>query len=110
MKQHLRGTEAVLVDALKTKPPAVQRGILQHIRFLEWAYPDEEFGSFLEPLSTLLKDEHADLQARMLAALALEALHSASGDAAIKEVAGESTESCLQQLCSGLIVEPSDGR
>ena len=108
-KQHIRATEPILVEALETKSPVVQRGILQHIRFLEWAYPDEEFGLFVEPLSNLLRDENADLQARMLAALALESLHTAGGDAAIKEVASGTTNPSIRELCSSIMIEPSDG-
>jgi hypothetical protein len=109
-KQHIRGTEPILVKALETKSPAIQRGILQHIRFLEWAYPDEEFGIFVEPLSNLLKDENADVQSRMLAALALESLHTDKADAIIKETASSAANQSLRELCSSIMVEPSDGR
>ena len=82
----------------------MQAQAVQTFRDLEQMFPKYSFASSLEPLGNKLKDEKADPTVRMLAALALDELHSDAGDAIISEVAGSSTDEGLKSLCSALLV------
>jgi uncharacterized membrane-anchored protein YjiN (DUF445 family) len=103
-KQHLKQTEASLVNALNSESVGMQATAAQTLRQLEWAFPEEEFKSTITPLIRIVKDEKGETHARILAAIALDGLHSDLGDEAIAIVAKSSTNKSVQELASALIV------
>ena len=107
--KRLAQTEEALLIALKSANPTVQAQALQTIRDLEQLYPEYPFKASLAPLSATLNDEKADGVVRLLAALALDELHSEAGDAVISGVASSSQDKSLQTLCKALLVR-SQGR
>jgi len=58
----------------------------------------------LAPVEATMKDEKSDSIVRILAALALDELHSDAADAIIREVAGSTKDNGLQTLCNALRV------
>ena len=103
-KQHLKQTEASIVNALNHESAGVQATAVQTLRQMEWTFPDEEFKSTISPLIRIVKDEKGNTQARLLAAIALEGLHSDLGDEAITMTAKNSTNKSVQELCAALIL------
>jgi hypothetical protein len=97
--------ELNLLKSLENENPAVQAQAVQTIRDLEQMFPQYPFKSSLVPLEKKLKDEKADGVVRLLAALALDELHSDAGDAVIKDVAASSQDKGLQTLCNALMVK-----
>jgi hypothetical protein len=105
IKQHLSQTESSLIEALNNSAsPSVRANAAQTIRELEWMFPDETFTTLISPLIRNVKDEQMDTQVRLLAAIALDALHSDDGDAAIASVAGSSVNQSMKDLCSALVL------
>jgi hypothetical protein len=103
-KGQMKQSEASLLAAIESPSTGLQQTAIQSMRDLEQmdtAYP---FSSLIGPLSEKLKNEKADKVVRMLAALALDELHSDAGDAAIRSVAENSTDTGLQTLCQALQV------
>jgi hypothetical protein len=105
MKEHLKQSEVNLVGELTGKSVETQRGAIQTLRDMEQLFPEYPFNSIVLPLETILKEETSDPIARMLAALALDELHSDAGDAVIKDVANRSDDKGLQLLCQALLVK-----
>ncbi len=103
-KQHMKQTEASLVNALNSESAGVQATAAQTLRQLEWTFPEQEFKSTISPLIRIVKDEKGDTQARILAVIALEGLHSDLGDEAIALTAKNSSNKSVQELCAALIM------
>jgi len=103
-KQHLKQTEASIVNALNSGNVGVEIAAAQTLRQLEWTFPDQEFNSTISPLSQIVKDEKGNTQARLLAAIALDGLHSDLGDEAITMTAKSSSNKSVQELCAALIL------
>lgn len=103
-KQHLKQTEASLVNALNSESAGMQATAAQTLRQLEWTFPEEEFKSTITPLVRIVKDEKVDTQIRLLAAIALDGLHSDMGDEVLAIVAKSSTNKSVQELASALIL------
>jgi hypothetical protein len=104
MEKQLPKHEATLISTLADGNPTMQAQAIQTIRDLEQMFPKYSFKASLEPLTAKLKDEKADGTVRMLAALAMDELHSDAGDAVIKNVAGSTQDKGLQLLCNALLV------
>jgi hypothetical protein len=104
MKEHLKQSEASILLSLQGTSVRAQQTAIQTLRDLEQVFPEYPFSSTLIPLETLLKDKKADSVVRVLAALALDELHSDTGDAVIKEVADLYDDGGLQNLCQALLV------
>ncbi len=104
-EQHLKQTEEKLVIDLQGKDAELQAQAAQTIRELEWEFPGEPFSTLVDPLMRVIRDEKAGAQVRILAALALDGLHSDIGDAAIKGVAGSSSNKSVQDVCAALLVK-----
>ncbi|MFI5251670.1 MAG: hypothetical protein ACHQQQ_04475 [Bacteroidota bacterium] len=105
-KQHLKQTEENLVSVLNNNSsPSMQASAAQTIRELEWSFPEESFDSFVEPLMRIVKDETSDTQVRILAAIALDGLHSDTGDGAIESVAKGAGDKSVKTLCAALLVK-----
>jgi hypothetical protein len=103
-KQHMPQTEVMLVNGLKDSDPSKRSTAAQNIRDLEFAYPDEPFNNLLTPLMERLKDEKEITQVRILSAIALDGLHSDTGDQAIEEVSKMSSNQNVKELCTALLV------
>jgi hypothetical protein len=101
-KQHLAKTEEMLVHNLESGSADIQITTAQTIRDLENEFPEESFARLVNPLIVLVKNEKANITARILAALALENLHSDAGDIAIAEMMRYSEHPAMQELCKAL--------
>jgi len=108
VKERLNKTETGLVGILEK--PFANEGLnppLQTIRDLVQLFPDYAFSKLIPPLKNILRDNTADPTSRMLAALALDELHSDSGDLVIKEMAEKSENVGIQTLCKALLNKSS---
>jgi hypothetical protein len=101
-KQHLQKTEQMLLQGLESGSADIQITTTQTIRDLQMEYPDESFSTLVNPLITLLKNERANVTARILAALALDGLHSDPGDMAVSEVMRYTENTTVKELCTAL--------
>jgi hypothetical protein len=104
MGKSLPKYEANLAATLGNENPTIQAQAVQTMRELTQMFPSYPFEKLIGPLGAKLKDEKADGTVRLLAALALDELHSDAGDAVIKDVAGSSQDKTLQALCTALLV------
>jgi hypothetical protein len=104
MEKQLPQHEATLISTLASGNATMQAQAVQTIRDLEQMFPKYSFKASLEPLTAKLKDEKADGTVRMLAALAMDELHSDAGDAIIRNVAGSTQNKALEMLCNALLV------
>jgi hypothetical protein len=104
IKSHLKQTEDRMLSALNA--PFENEGLngpLQTVRDLEQLFPDYPFEKLLVPLENILKNEQADPTSRMLAALAIDELHSDAGDSVIKNVAEKLENTEVKLLCKALL-------
>lgn len=105
LKEHLQQTEDMLLQALYTESVDMKPSAVQTIRELEEIFPTESFSLFIKPLSDLIQDENAEIQVRILSALALDKLHSDKGDKIIYDVARNTANESLKNICSALAIE-----
>jgi hypothetical protein len=105
LSQHLKQTEESLLKALQDTSISMQTSAMQTIRELEQIFTEYPFASLLVPLEYKLKDENADSVVRMLAAIALDGLHSDAGDDVIGDVAKSCEDKGVQTLCKALLVK-----
>jgi hypothetical protein len=104
-KNHMDQTEKSLREAIESESVGLQKTGIQAVRDLEQLDTRYPFADLIGPLSDKLKDSKADGTVRMLAALALDELHSDAGDAAIQSVADDKTANQgLRNLCKALLV------
>jgi hypothetical protein len=99
VKKHLEQTKGMLLKAMENDDPHMQTTAIQTLRELEIIFQDDKFSSFIEPLINNVKDEKEDTQVRLISALALENLHSDIGDAAIYDVAQNTSNKSVKDLC-----------
>ncbi len=97
-------TEKSLVKALESNSPGLQLTAAATIRELKALMPERSFSSLVIPLMRVVKDEGADRDARIVAAIALHELHSEKGDYAIKSMAGGTANERFAYICSWLTV------
>ena len=105
LKEHLQQTEDMLLQALYTESVDMKPSAVQTIRELEEIFPTESFSLFIKPLSDLIQDENAEIQVRILSALALDKLHSDKVDKIIYDVARNTANESLKNICSALAIE-----
>lgn len=105
LKEHLKQTEQMLIQALQNNSVSMNSSAVQTIRELEQIFPSESFSLFLEPLSNIIQNEKADIHLRILSALALDGLHTDIGDQAIYEVAKYTSNESLKNICVALAIE-----
>ena len=112
IKEHMDQTEQMLLQSLQSNNANMVSSSIQTIRELEQVFPDEPFSTFIDPLSSIVKNENSDTHARVLSALALDELHSDLGDKAIYEVAKNTTNQSVKDICSALAIESfkADGK
>ena len=101
----LAQTEKSLVMALESNSPGLQATAAQTVREIKAMVPGESFSVFVIPLMRIVKDEDAQVESRILAALALYDLHSAKGDFAIKREAMFCQSCRLGHILAALAVE-----
>ena len=104
-KQHMPQTEEMLINSLMDSNPSKKATTVQDIRDLEFIYPDEPINNFIKPLGDLLKNEKEITQVRILSAIALDGLHSDTGDQAIEEMSKTSSDQSVKELCAALLVK-----
>lgn len=104
---HLQQTEAMIVYALENDSTDMKESAVQTIRELQQVFPDQPFTSFIDPLNDIVRDEVSDTHLRILAALALDELHSDKGDKAIRDMSIYSTDQSLKHVCAALTVTSS---
>jgi hypothetical protein len=105
LKGHLEQTKEMLLESMASDDPNMQSTAIQTLRDLEIIFQDDKFSSFIEPLTLNVKDEKEDTQVRLLSTLALENLHSDKGDAAIYDVAKNTTNKSVKDLCSVMSIK-----
>ena len=105
LKEHLDKTETMLIQALQSHDANMVSSSVQTIRELEQAFPDEAFSTFVDPLSKIVRGENYETQARILSALALDELHSDIGDKAIYEMAKNTSNQSVKDICTALAIE-----
>jgi hypothetical protein len=104
-KAHLEQTEIMLLQAIESNSVSLNSSAVQTIRELEEIFPTESFSVFIEPLSTIIQNEKADTQLRILSALALDKLHSDFGDEVIYEVAKTTSNESVKNISTALSIE-----
>ncbi len=107
IRGNLKRSEASILLSLQGQSVDAQRMSIQTLRSLEQVFPEYPFSSLIEPLGTILKNESSDSQARRLAAIALDELHSDAADVFIKGVADKCDDKGLQTLCQALLISSS---
>ena len=70
LKEHLKQTEQMLIQALQSNSVGMNSSAVQTIRELEQMFPSVSFNLFLEPLSNIIQNEKNDTHLRILSALA----------------------------------------
>jgi len=103
-KGHMKESEESLREAIESPRVELQQTGIQAVRELEQLDTSYPFSRLIGPLSEKLEDEKADGTVRMLAALALDELHSDAGDGAIRSVAVKAADNGLKELCQALLV------
>jgi len=103
-KKQMKQTEASILAGIQGESVGMQQGAIQALRELAQIAADYPFSSLITPLEGKLTNTQSDRTVRMLAALALDELHSDAGDAVIKSVAEKSEDESLQTLCKALLV------
>ena len=91
-----------LAASLQSGSPGLQASAAETIRELRAVLPSHSYSSLVIPLMGVVKDEHADVSARIVAALALNELESDMGNFAIKRVARFSECKRIRNLCAWL--------
>ncbi len=102
---HMKDSEESLRAAIESPRVELQETGIQAVRDLEQLDTHYKFTLLISPLSEKLKDLNASENVRMLAALALDELHSDVGDAAIQSIAHNSPDPGLKSLCNALLIQ-----
>ena len=97
--------EENLAIGLSTGNAGLQASASQVVRNLKALLPEQDFSLLVIPLMRIVKDANADIQVRMIGALALHDLQSARGDFAILRAARFETNERLRRLCTWLAYE-----
>ena len=96
--------EENLLRALNnSKSRSMQESAAQLVIQLETLVPGESLDAFTTPLVTIVNDEGAGTQTRLVAAIALDGLHSEVGNGVLSQLARSSDDRSLVQLCSALV-------
>ena len=95
-------SELSLRTALEAPSPGLQLTAANTTHQLKELLPQREFSSLVIPLMRIVKDEQAETSARIVAAIALDGLHSAKGDFAISRTAEFSDNPRVKNTCAWL--------
>lgn len=105
VREHLDQSVQMILQALQNQNPSNVSSAVQTIREIEQVFPDEPFTSFISPLGNILKNENSETSTRVLSAVALDELHSDAGDQIIFEVAKNTTNPTVKNICTALAIE-----
>ncbi|HEX9252444.1 MAG TPA: hypothetical protein VF870_09390 [Ignavibacteriaceae bacterium] len=105
IKSHLPQTEEMLLKNFTSNDAAMLSSNIQTLRELEEVFPENKFSSLIDPLMKIVQDEKQGTQVRILAALALDDLHSDKGDKSIYGTAKSSKNQSVKDICAALAVE-----
>jgi len=100
--EKLSQIEENLVRDLESTSIGVCIGGAQTAREMKMHVPDYDFSRIIIPLMRIVKDENADRAARIIAALALNDLHSERGDFAISREGEMSKDEIFRSFCANL--------
>jgi hypothetical protein len=95
-------TEKSLVMALASNSVGLRTSAAQTVRDLKALMPERSFSHLVIPLMRIVKDQNMEDCSRVVAALALHELHSATGDFAIEREARLTDCAKMKHLCSWL--------
>lgn len=95
-------TEKALLEGLESKNPHILNTIALTVRDLKTLYPERPLALFVIPLMRIVKDENAEQNVRVSAAIALHELRSAMGDFAISRTAQFTNNARVKHICSWL--------
>ncbi len=104
-KSHLSQAEQMLKKNFESNDPQIVSSSIQTFRELEQLLPDEKFTELLNPLIKIMRNEKESTEVRMLTAMALDELHSNTGDAAIYDMAKNSNDKAIKDICKALAIE-----
>ena len=90
------------MKALESNSPGLQLTAAATVREMKALMPERSFSPLVIPLMRIVKDEAADRDARIVAAIALHELHSDKGDFAIKSMAQDTGNERFAYICSWL--------
>jgi len=101
--ENLRLVEKNIVDGLKsTADTSLQASAAKTMYEIECYAPAFRFSSAIIPLMAIVKNHDEPVNARVWAARALHAIHSARGDFAIEMTAKFSNQPRVRTVCAGL--------
>lgn len=104
-KSHLQQAEKMLAKNFASNDKEIVSSSIQTFRQLEQLLPDEKFAELLNPLIKIIRNENESTEIRMLTAMALDELHSDTGDAAIYDMAKNSNDMAIREICKSLAIE-----
>ncbi len=104
-KSHLPQAEQMLSKNFESNDQGIVSSSIQTFRQLEQLLPDEKFAELLNPLINIMRNENESTEVRMLTAMALDELHSDKGDAAIYDMAKNSSNKAIRDICKSLAIE-----
>lgn len=95
-------TEQALLEGLQSTNPDILSSVAITVRDLQRLYPERSYSSFVIPLMRIVKNESAEQNARVSAAITLHQLRSAMGDYAISRTAQFTDNERVKHICSWL--------
>lgn len=105
LKSHLPQIEENILKSFESNNSGILASSAMTVRQLEQIFPEEKFSSFIDPLTKIVQDEKEETQTRLLAALALDLLHSDKGDESIYYVAKYTNNNSVKDPCNCLSIE-----
>ena len=105
LKSHLPQIEENISKSFESNNSGILASSAMTVRQLEQIFPEEKFSSFIDPLAKIVQDEKAETQTRLIAALALDLLHSDKGDVTIQYTARYTNNNSVRDLCNCLSTE-----
>ena len=107
LKDNLDNIETMLLQHLQNDSSDTKLTAVQTFREIEQIFPTRSFSSFIVPLKEIVENEELDVQLRIIAVIALDELHSNIGDQAIYEMASNSMNESVKNVCIAISFEKS---
>jgi hypothetical protein len=105
IKDNLKNIEKMLMQHMQNDSSNIRLSAVQTFREIEQLFPTKSFNSFIIPLKDIVENEELDVQLRITAAIALDELHSDIGDQAIYEMASNSANESVKNVCVAISFE-----
>lgn len=102
MKAHLSSSIEMIARALEDRQFNMRLSALQTTRQLEQLFPEESFSRLVQPLIKIINDNDIETEARVLAAITLDQLHSDEGDEAIFQAAKNCENPTMKNFCRAI--------